>query len=126
MKMQRRLTGVAMLAAVLALAACDESPKEEAEEEAASSEELAAGGGDAADVQGAFEAAEAGCKAAADALGVWTGKPWAEAEETVRGGEGVASIRVIRPGDNVTMDYRTDRLNVELNENGNVTRIYCG
>ena len=41
-------------------------------------------------------------------------------------GGNVATIRVIRPGDMVTKDYRTDRLNVELDENDVVTRVYCG
>ena len=80
----------------------------------------------AAGKQSAENGAEGSCKAAADALAVWVGKPWADAEETVRAGEGVASIRVFGPGDAVTMDYRADRLNVELGEGGNIVRIFCG
>ncbi len=34
--------------------------------------------------------------------------------------------RVYGPGDAVTMDYRTDRLNVEIGEDGTVKRVYCG
>ena len=34
--------------------------------------------------------------------------------------------RVYGPGDAVTMDYRTDRLNVEIGEDGAVRRVYCG
>lgn len=34
--------------------------------------------------------------------------------------------RVFGPGDAVTMDYRTDRLNVEIGEDGVVRRVYCG
>lgn len=124
--MRKRMTGAALLAAALLLSGCDEPAGEKEAEAVAESEELAASSGDAADVQAAFDEAEAGCKAAAEALGVWAGKPWAEAEETVRAGEGVATLRVIRPGDNVTMDYRTDRLNVELDDSDIVTRIYCG
>ena len=35
-------------------------------------------------------------------------------------------IRVIHPGDAVTMDYRADRLNVELGEDGLIRRLPCG
>ncbi len=35
-------------------------------------------------------------------------------------------IRWISPGTAVTMDYRTDRLNVYLDEKGAITRIRCG
>ncbi|MFD1787196.1 I78 family peptidase inhibitor [Sphingomonas floccifaciens] len=35
-------------------------------------------------------------------------------------------VRPIRPGDVVTMDVNTRRVNVSLDENNRVTRIYCG
>lgn len=34
--------------------------------------------------------------------------------------------RVIRPGDAVTEDYSTDRLNIDLDANDRVTRLWCG
>ncbi|MEQ9243448.1 I78 family peptidase inhibitor [Roseovarius indicus] len=34
--------------------------------------------------------------------------------------------RIIPPGTAVTMDYRSDRLNVETDDAGVITRIYCG
>lgn len=34
--------------------------------------------------------------------------------------------RIIPPGTPVTMDFRADRLNVETDEGGTITRIYCG
>lgn len=34
--------------------------------------------------------------------------------------------RIIRPGMAVTMDYREDRTNLELDETGEVVRVYCG
>lgn len=126
----KKFTMALLAVAAVALMACDQASQDEAaenqtSEEAAAGEEAAAEG-DAADMGGTMEAAEASCKAVADALAVWVGKPWADAEETVRAGEGVATIRVFGPGDAVTMDYRSDRLNVELGEGGNVVRIFCG
>ncbi len=34
--------------------------------------------------------------------------------------------RVLRPGMVMTMDYRGDRLNVVIDEAGQVDRVYCG
>lgn len=34
--------------------------------------------------------------------------------------------RIIPPGAAVTMDHRPDRLNVETDEDGVITRVYCG
>lgn len=39
---------------------------------------------------------------------------------------GARTIRWIRPGDIVTMEYRTDRLNIELDSRNRVTAIRCG
>ncbi len=39
---------------------------------------------------------------------------------------GARTLRWIRPGDVVTMDYRTDRLNIHLDGQGQVQRIDCG
>ena len=126
----KKVTMALLAVAAVALMACDQASQDEAAENQTSEEtaagEEAAAEGDAVDMGGAMEASEASCKAAADALAVWVGKPWADAEETVRAGEGVATIRVFGPGDAVTMDYRSDRLNVELGEGGNVVRIFCG
>lgn len=35
-------------------------------------------------------------------------------------------FRVIRPGDMVTMDHVPPRLNIELDDDGVVTRLHCG
>lgn len=35
-------------------------------------------------------------------------------------------VRIVGPGDAVTMDFRSDRLNVELDDADRVVRIYCG
>lgn len=39
---------------------------------------------------------------------------------------GARTLRWIRPGDAVTMDYRTDRLNIELDGEGRIARFTCG
>lgn len=36
-----------------------------------------------------------------------------------------AGSRVIGPGDAVTMDFRADRLNIEIGESGRIERIGC-
>ena len=36
------------------------------------------------------------------------------------------TMRWIRPGEAVTMDYRTDRLNIHLDSQNRVTRVVCG
>ena len=35
-------------------------------------------------------------------------------------------VRVIKPGMAVTMDYREDRVNIDVDANGNVLKIRCG
>lgn len=37
-----------------------------------------------------------------------------------------AGTRVIEPGMAVTEDYSSQRLNIDLNEAGRVTRVWCG
>ncbi len=39
---------------------------------------------------------------------------------------GVERMRVIKPGMAVTMDYREDRLNLDVDADNKVTRAYCG
>ena len=35
-------------------------------------------------------------------------------------------VRIIQPGMAVTMDYREDRLNIEIDEAGKISRVTCG
>ncbi len=35
-------------------------------------------------------------------------------------------VRVIEPGQAVTLDFRADRLNLYVNERGAITRVSCG
>lgn len=39
---------------------------------------------------------------------------------------GSKTLRWLRPGMAVTMDYRSDRLNITLDENNIITQISCG
>ncbi len=39
---------------------------------------------------------------------------------------GAGTLRWLRPGDIVTMDYREDRLNIELDAQGQVKVVRCG
>lgn len=136
--MRKAMIGLFAVAA-FALAACDDpteknaageaAPEAVVEEQVAGDNALgeeAAAESDAADVGAAMNEMEEGCKAAAEALAVWTEKPWDEAKEAVTAGEGVATVRVIRPGEPVTMDYRANRLNVELDDGDKIVRIFCG
>lgn len=43
--------------------------------------------------------------------------------ETMKFGK---QVRIIRPGMAVTMDYREDRLNIEIDKRETITRIACG
>nr|WP_284040697.1 I78 family peptidase inhibitor [Phaeovulum sp. NW3] len=36
-----------------------------------------------------------------------------------------APVRVIRPGMAVTMDYRPDRLNIEIDARNRIARVHC-
>jgi len=35
-------------------------------------------------------------------------------------------VRIVGPDTAMTMDYRTDRLNVDIDGRGRITRIWCG
>ncbi len=39
---------------------------------------------------------------------------------------GTSTIRWIAPGQPVSMDYRTDRLNIELDDQERIIRVTCG
>lgn len=70
-------------------------------------------------------AKEAGCSI--EGLNDTIGKPYsADLVERARVKSGSKTIRVIRPGMAVTMDYQIARLNIELDEKDVVTRLHCG
>lgn len=47
-------------------------------------------------------------------------------DASIRAESDAAAMRVIRPGEAVTLDYRPDRLNVRLDEGDVITEIDCG
>ena len=54
------------------------------------------------------------------------GKPGEAVAEDARVAAGATSVRVVRPGQMVTQDYRVDRLNLETDDAGIVVRVRCG
>ena len=50
----------------------------------------------------------------------------AKTETEILKDSGADVARLIRPGEAITMDYRTDRINLELNQRGYLVRAYCG
>lgn len=66
-------------------------------------------------------------KCVADSLADLTGKTRSEAvaKKALRL-SGAKSIRWISPGMAVTMDYREDRLNLDLDAGGKIVRAHCG
>ncbi len=72
--------------------------------------------------------AETAAACHADAAQAYIGKPADEATvaqaQQAAGASG--DVRVIKPGQPVTMDYRGERLNVEVDEHGVIVKITCG
>jgi hypothetical protein len=77
----------------------------------------------------------AGCAAAqpvadagtcdADLAAGFVGKAGDQAE-AARKAAGAKTVRVVRPGDVVTMEYRADRLTVRTDAAGRIVRTACG
>lgn len=53
-------------------------------------------------------------------------EPTQDVVERARIESGSNAVRVIRPGDVVTMDYRVDRLNLDVNDRNAITGARCG
>lgn len=94
----------------LALAACSSSPS--------ASESTAAGPAPAPD-------AAKRCDAGPAQWAIGKSADQATIDKAVAD-SGSATARVIKPGQAVTMDFREDRLNIELDANGAVTAVRCG
>jgi len=55
------------------------------------------------------------------------GKPAsAELLEQARKASGAQMARILKPHDVVTLEYRSERLNLNVDEQGKVTRVNCG
>jgi len=62
----------------------------------------------------------------ADQLGSYVGQPASdEVIAAITAWRGDKPMRVIKPGMAVTMDYRPDRLNVQVDENGKIKGFTC-
>jgi len=62
----------------------------------------------------------------ADMLGSYVGQPASDSTiAAIREWRGDNPVRVIRPGTVVTMDYRPQRLNIDVDESGTITGFRC-
>lgn len=52
----------------------------------------------------------------------WIGQTWNETKVALAG----PNLRLITPGMAVTMDYNPQRLNVELDDSGTISALFCG
>ena len=63
----------------------------------------------------------------ADAAQAWIGKPATEANvQAAFKASGANTLRALKPGQPMTMDYRMDRVNVLQDAAGNIEKISCG
>jgi hypothetical protein len=46
--------------------------------------------------------------------------------EQARAKAGARNVRLLKPDDMVTLEYRSDRLNLNADDNAVITRINCG
>lgn len=57
----------------------------------------------------------------------WVGQKYSDRlSRTLQRKTNARAVRVVRPGMAVTMDYRTDRLNITLDDKDIVTGLRCG
>ncbi|MEZ0471851.1 I78 family peptidase inhibitor [Luteimonas salinilitoris] len=74
---------------------------------------------------GAPEAADQACNA--DAVQSLVGQQADDSlVEQARTDAGAEIARVLKPGQAVTMEYRADRLNIDVDESGTITALRCG
>lgn len=63
----------------------------------------------------------------AGALGSYIGTPGTDAAiAAIQSWRGDKPLRVLKPGSMMTMDYRFDRLNIELDAKGVIKTVRCG
>jgi hypothetical protein len=49
-----------------------------------------------------------------------------DVEAAARSRSGASMVRVIRPGEAVSMDHQTHRLNLDVDPRRRIVRVYCG
>lgn len=62
----------------------------------------------------------------ADSARSFIGKPGESNADKARMAADADAVRVIKPGQAVSMDYRAERLNLKLDDKGIVTAVTCG
>ncbi|MCZ4341059.1 I78 family peptidase inhibitor [Sphingomonadaceae bacterium G21617-S1] len=62
----------------------------------------------------------------ADRATAYVGRPGDAIAEEARAAARARAVRVIRPNQAVTMDFRPDRLNIETDDGGIVLSLRCG
>lgn len=94
------------LVVVVALAGCNSSPSQSPQPPAADAE-------------------HGRCNAEAAAFAVGK-KASPELVEQARAKAGAKDVRLLKPDDMVTLEYRSDRLNLNADDNSTITRVNCG
>ncbi len=126
MNIARHPLSLVALAAMLALGACSTSPGDAAAQAQAAQAGNAVIAPDA--TAPAPDPADTATQCDADAAQSYIGQDASEA--TVAQAKAAAgatgALRVIKPGQAVTMDFRADRLNVEVDDGNAIVRITCG
>ncbi|MCG7601408.1 hypothetical protein MHM84_16680 [Halomonas sp. McH1-25] len=70
---------------------------------------------------------ESGGECDATAIQDYRGEEYRAALEQILANQsGAQRVRVIRPGESYTMDYRPERLNIHLDEQGTISELSCG
>lgn len=114
-----------ILAFALAACASTTPAAEEADGGDAATAPPAAGGDTGRQPAPGNGPANAACKP--EAAQSFVGQPGSDAlAEQARAAAGASAVRMLKPGQPMTMDYRSDRLNVMLDDAGLVAEVRCG
>ena len=121
-----RLSFPVALATILAAALC--ACASTGDDDASSAPPAAAAGTTTSEAPTATSPGDASAQCNAAAAKAFIGREATEATvaeaQTAAGATG--AVRVIKPGQPVTMDFRGDRLNVEVDERNGIVRLTCG
>lgn len=119
MNIARHPLSLVALAAALALGACATPPGD-----AAAQAQAAQAGNDVITATPGEAPAQCSADAAQSYIGQDADEATVAQAKTAAGATG--PVRVIKPGQAVTMDFRADRLNVEVDDGNAIVRITCG